>query len=822
VLFAVFCIYGVSGYVVYAWRKSKGRPTSVIATSTDMRDGNQSLIDPMGVEKKLRFFDLLIKTGFKEIEIGFPSASQTEFDFVRQLIDGKRIPEDVTVQVLTQSREDLIRRTFESLQGATSAIVHLYNATAPAFRRVVFQMDKAEIVALAVKGATIMTEEAAKQPATRWTFQYSPETFSATEPEFALEICEAVLDVWRPTPDNKAIINLPATVEVSGPNIFADQIEWFCRNVSRRDAISVCVHPHNDRGTGVAAAEMAMMAGADRVEGCLFGNGERTGNVDLVTLALNLYTQGVHPGLDFSDMRQVVSTVEHCNQIPVHPRHPYAGELVFTAFSGSHQDAIKKGFADNEKRNDGIWEVPYLPIDPADLGATYEAVIRVNSQSGKGGVAWVLEQDRGLQLPRRQQIDFSRRPVAHLRGPLPARRRRGAAPGPPAHARARRRHDLRTGRRHARWPAPEGRWPGQRPAGGLRRRAGARRRGADPRARLPRACDRRGRVGACRGLPRVARRRQPHAVRRRHRRQHRGRIDEGGIVRAAPRRRGAARGRERGRKRGHARCREPADDQRRRRLNDTRSIPMTDKLLIFDTTLRDGEQSPGASMTRDEKLRIARQLERLRVDVIEAGFAASSNGDFEAVQAIAHAIKDSTVCSLSRANDRDIARAAEALKGANRARIHTFIATSPLHMEKKLRMTPEQVFEQARLSVRFARNLVEDVEFSPEDGYRSDLDFLCRVLEATIAEGAITINVPDTVGYAIPELYGQLHQDAARADSRTVTRPSGRCIATTTWGWRWPTRWPVSCSVALGRSNAPSTAWANVPAIVRWRKSSWR
>jgi 2-isopropylmalate synthase len=377
--------------------------------SVDMRDGNQSLIDPMGVEKKLRFFDLLVKTGFKEIEIGFPSASQTEFDFVRQLIEGKRIPGDVSVQVLTQSREDLIRRTFESLRGAASAIVHLYNATAPAFRRVVFQMDKAEIVALAVKGAKIMAEEAAKQPATRWTFQYSPETFSMTEPEFALEICEAVLDVWRPTPDNKAIINLPATVEVSGPNIFADQVEWFCRNVSRRDAISVCVHPHNDRGTGVAAAEMAMMAGADRVEGCLFGNGERTGNVDLVTLALNLYTQGVNPGLDFSDMRQVVSTVEHCNQIPVHPRHPYAGELVFTAFSGSHQDAIKKGFADNEKRNDGIWEVPYLPIDPADLGATYEAVIRVNSQSGKGGVAWVLEQDRGLQLPRRQQIDFSRR-----------------------------------------------------------------------------------------------------------------------------------------------------------------------------------------------------------------------------------------------------------------------------------------------------------------------------------------------------------------------------------------------------------------------------
>lgn len=377
--------------------------------SVDMRDGNQSLIDPMGMEKKLRFFDLLIDSGFKEIEIGFPSASETEFGFVRHLIEESRIPDDVTVQVLTQSREDLIRRTFESLKGANRAIVHLYNATAPEFRRVVFKMEKSEIVALAVKGAQIMMEEAAAQPDTQWTFQYSPETFSMTEPDFALEICEAVLNVWKPTADNPAIINLPATVEVTTPNVFADQVEWFCRNISRREALSICVHPHNDRGTGVAAAEMAIMAGADRVEGCLFGNGERTGNVDLVTLALNLYTQGVHPGLDFSDLSKVVSTVEHCNQIPVHPRHPYAGELVFTAFSGSHQDAIKKGFADNEMRNDDVWEVPYLPIDPADLGASYEAVIRVNSQSGKGGVAWVLEQDHGLQLPRRQQVDFSRK-----------------------------------------------------------------------------------------------------------------------------------------------------------------------------------------------------------------------------------------------------------------------------------------------------------------------------------------------------------------------------------------------------------------------------
>lgn len=377
--------------------------------SSDLRDGNQALVDPMNVEKKLRLFHMLVKIGFKEIEVGFPSASQTEFDFIRHLIDDGLIPDDVTIQVLTQSREDLIMRTFESLRGVKRAIVHLYNATAPLFRRVVFNMDKTEIIALAEKGARVMLAESRKQPETQWTFQYSPEVFSATELEFSLEICERVLDVWQPVPKNPVILNLPATVEVAMPNIYADQIEWFSRHISRRDCVAICVHPHNDRGSGIAAAELALLAGADRVEGCLFGNGERTGNVDLVTVALNMYTQGIDPGLDFSDIHSIVRTVEYCNELPVHPRHPYAGELVFTAFSGSHQDAIKKGFSARAKQNDTIWEMPYLLIDPADLGATYEAVIRVNSQSGKGGIAWVLEQDRGLQLPRRFQADFSRK-----------------------------------------------------------------------------------------------------------------------------------------------------------------------------------------------------------------------------------------------------------------------------------------------------------------------------------------------------------------------------------------------------------------------------
>lgn len=377
--------------------------------STDLRDGNQALADPMDVEKKMTFFKLLVKMGLKEIEVGFPSASQTEFDFVRKLIEEDLIPDDVTIQVLTQSREDLIKRSFESLRGAKRAIVHLYNATSPLFRRVVFDMEKADVLALAVKGATWLRDEAALQPKTEWMFEYSPETFTATEPEFALEVCEAVIAVIQPTPEKPLILNLPATVEVAGPHIYADQIEWFCRRVSRRDSVVISLHPHNDRGTGTAAAELALLAGGDRVEGCLFGNGERTGNVDLVTLGLNLYTQGVSPGLDFSNMAEIVSTVVHCNNIPVHPRHPYAGELVFTAFSGSHQDAIKKGFAAHAQRNDDVWEMPYLPIDPADLGESYEAVIRVNSQSGKGGIAWILEQNHGLKLPRRFQVDFSRK-----------------------------------------------------------------------------------------------------------------------------------------------------------------------------------------------------------------------------------------------------------------------------------------------------------------------------------------------------------------------------------------------------------------------------
>lgn len=376
--------------------------------STDLRDGNQALIDPMDGERKQRFFELLLKAGFTEIEVGFPSASATDFDFVRRLIEEGRVPEAVTIQVLTQSRRDLIERSFESLRGARRAVIHLYNAISPAFRRVVFGMEPAEVKQIAVSGAEIILAESRKQPETEWHFQYSPETFSTAELELGLEVCEAVLDVWQPTPERPVILNLPATVEAATPNVYADQIEWFCRRLSRRDSVIVSVHPHNDRGTGVAAAELAVMAGADRVEGCLFGNGERTGNVDLVTLALNLYTQGVDPGLDFSDIQAVVETVEHCNQLPVHPRHPYAGKLVFTAFSGSHQDAIKKGFADRKRRNDEVWEVPYLPIDPADLGCSYEAVIRVNSQSGKGGVAWVLQQEQGLQLPRRLQIDFSR------------------------------------------------------------------------------------------------------------------------------------------------------------------------------------------------------------------------------------------------------------------------------------------------------------------------------------------------------------------------------------------------------------------------------
>ena len=376
--------------------------------STDLRDGNQALIDPMDAEKKTRLFDLLVKVGLKEIEVGFPSAGATEFDFISGLVRSGRIPEDVTVQVLTQARRDLIETSFAALEGAPTAIVHLYNAVSPAWRRIVFGMSRAEVKQIAIDGAMMLRDEAAKRPDTDWRFEYSPETFSTAELDFSLEVCEAVIEVLRPTRDKPLILNLPATVECATPNVYADQIEWFGRHVSKRDSVVLSLHPHNDRGTGVAAAELGLMAGADRVEGCLLGNGERTGNCDLVTVALNLYTQGVSPGLDLSDIDAVVNTVTYCTNLPVHPRTPYAGELVFTAFSGSHQDAIRKGFAAQGTRNDERWEVPYLPIDPADLGRSYEAVIRVNSQSGKGGVAWVIEQDKGLKLPKRLQADFSR------------------------------------------------------------------------------------------------------------------------------------------------------------------------------------------------------------------------------------------------------------------------------------------------------------------------------------------------------------------------------------------------------------------------------
>jgi 2-isopropylmalate synthase len=376
--------------------------------STDLRDGNQAIVDPMDAVKKNRFFDLLVEIGLKEIEIGFPAAGQTEFDFIQGLVRSGRIPDDATVQVLTQSREDLIRTSFASLEGAGAAIVHLYNAVSPAWREIVFRMTPDEVREVAVNGARVMRDEAARRPDTDWHFQYSPETFSTAELDLSLSVCEAVMEVLGATAERPIILNLPATVEAATPNVYADQIEYFCRNLPNRDAAVISLHTHNDRGTGVAAAELGLMAGADRIEGCLFGNGERTGNACLVTLALNMYTQGIDPGLDFSEIDRVIETVEYCNQIPVHQRHPYGGELVFTAFSGSHQDAIKKGFAAQEQRNDELWRVPYLPIDPADLGRTYEAVIRVNSQSGKGGFAWVLEKDQGLKLPKKLQADFSR------------------------------------------------------------------------------------------------------------------------------------------------------------------------------------------------------------------------------------------------------------------------------------------------------------------------------------------------------------------------------------------------------------------------------
>lgn len=390
--------------------KDRQWPNAVISQppiwmSTDLRDGNQSLFEPMDAEKKLRMFNMLCQMGFKEIEVAFPSASQTDFNFVRSLIEEKRIPDDVTIEVLTQAREHLIRRTMESVRGARRVIVHIYNAISPTFREVVFNMSKAEVKAMAVDSVKLVKALAVDMPETEIIMQYSPETFTATELEFSKEVCDAVTEAWEATPTRKVIINCPATVEVASPNVYADQIEWMHRNLARRDSVILSLHPHNDRGTAVAATELGIMAGADRVEGCLFGHGERTGNVDLVTVALNMYTQGVHPGLDFSDIDAIGSTVEECTQIEIHPRHPYAGDLVFTAFSGSHQDAIKKGFATQQA--DARWNVPYLPIDPKDLGRNYDSIIRVNSQSGKGGVAYLMENHYGIVMPRRMQVEFS-------------------------------------------------------------------------------------------------------------------------------------------------------------------------------------------------------------------------------------------------------------------------------------------------------------------------------------------------------------------------------------------------------------------------------
>ena len=377
--------------------------------SVDLRDGNQALIEPMGSERKNRMFSLLCKLGFKEIEVGFPSASKTDYDFVRDLIENKKIPSDVNIQVLTQAREELIIKTFESLKGASKGIIHFYNSTSTLQRKVVFNQDKDGVKKIATDAAELIKKLALENSNTEWTFEYSPESFTGTELEYARDVCDNVVEILKPVSKNKIIINLPATVEMSTPNIYGDQIEWMSKNLKNRNDICLSLHPHNDRGTAVAASEFGIMAGADRVEGTLFGNGERTGNVDIVTIALNMLTQGVEPNLDFSNINSVMREVEYCNQLPVHPRHPYAGDLVFTAFSGSHQDAIKKGFQAIKKSNDPKWEVPYLPIDPADLGRNYEAVVRINSQSGKGGVAFLLEKDHGVSLPRRLQISLSQR-----------------------------------------------------------------------------------------------------------------------------------------------------------------------------------------------------------------------------------------------------------------------------------------------------------------------------------------------------------------------------------------------------------------------------
>ncbi len=374
--------------------------------SVDLRDGNQALVQPMSLDEKLAFFQLLVDIGFKEIEIGFPSASQVEFDFTRTLIERRLIPEDVTIQILTPAREHLIKKSFEALKGARKAIVHLYNSTSTLQRRVVFQMNRAEIVGLAIQGAQIIRDEAALYPETSFRYEYSPESFTGTELDFALEICEAVMGVWEPTPENRVIVNLPATVEMATPNVYADQIEWFCTHLKRRDCAIISLHAHNDRGCAVAATELALMAGGDRVEGTLFGNGERTGNVDIITLALNMFTQGVDPGLNLHDINRVIDVSERVTRIPVHVRHPYAGELVYTAFSGSHQDAINKGMNACDASEDGVWAVPYLPIDPRDVGRSYESIIRINSQSGKGGVAYIMDREFGFKMPKEMHPEF--------------------------------------------------------------------------------------------------------------------------------------------------------------------------------------------------------------------------------------------------------------------------------------------------------------------------------------------------------------------------------------------------------------------------------
>ena len=395
-------------------KENRSWPSKVIESapiwcSVDLRDGNQALIEPMGDERKKRMFNLLCKIGFKQIEIGFPAASQTDFDFTRYLINEKVIPSDVTIQVLTQARPEIIKRTFEALDGAPNAILHFYNSTSTLQRKVVFDQDKEGVKKIATDAAKLIKELSSDYKNTNWSFEYSPESFTGTELDYAAEVCDDVVDILKESSNNKIIINLPATVEMSTANIYGDQIEWMSENFKNRENICLSLHPHNDRGTAIAASEFGLMAGADRVEGTLFGNGERTGNVDIVTLALNMYSQGINPNLDFSQINNVMREVEYCNQLPVHPRHPYAGDLVFTAFSGSHQDAIKKGLNALRSSNDPQWEVPYLPIDPADLGRTYEAVVRINSQSGKGGVAFLLEKDHGVSLPRRLQISMSQK-----------------------------------------------------------------------------------------------------------------------------------------------------------------------------------------------------------------------------------------------------------------------------------------------------------------------------------------------------------------------------------------------------------------------------